>query len=81
MSTDDKLNLDELSLVPMEPDEAAPAASAAPDKPKFLVDTRHSKERRSGTDRRQSIRFEADRRKGDRRAGSKDAWSTKFTDN
>lgn len=79
MSTDDKLNLDELSLVPLEPDEAAPAAAAAPAKPKFLVDTRHGKDRRSGTDRRQSIRFEADRRKGERRAGSADPWS-KFTD-
>lgn len=79
MSTEGKLNLDELSLVPLEPDEAAPAASAAPAKPKFMVDTRHGKDRRSGTDRRQSIRFEADRRKGDRRAGSADPWS-KFTD-
>ncbi|WP_371234419.1 hypothetical protein ACAW63_13980 [Pseudomonas sp. QE6] len=80
MSTDGKLNLDELTLVPMEPTEAAPAEPAAPAKPKFMVDTRHGKDRRSGTDRRQSIRFEADRRKGDRRAGSGDPWS-KFTDN
>ncbi|WP_370601106.1 hypothetical protein [Pseudomonas nitroreducens] len=80
MSTEGKLNLDELSLVPLEPDEAPPSASAAPAKPKFMVDTRHGKDRRSGTDRRQSIRFEVDRRKGDRRAGSGDPWS-KFTDN
>lgn len=75
MSTDDKLNLDELTLIPLEPAEAAPATPA---KPKVQVDTRHGKDRRSGTDRRQSIRFEEDRRKGDRRAGSGDPWS-KFT--
>lgn len=69
----DDLNIDELSLVPLEP--AAPAVTATPAKPKFQVDTRHG-ERRCSADRRQTIRFEDDRRKGDRRGSSvSDPWA------
>jgi len=68
------LNIDELSLVPMEP--ATPPVAAMPAKPKarFQIDTRHG-ERRCSADRRQTIRFEDDRRKGDRRGGGVDPWA------
>ncbi|MFS2125855.1 hypothetical protein [Pseudomonas sp. Pseusp97] len=68
----DDLNSDELSLVPMEP--AAPPVMAMPAKAKFQIDTRHV-ERRCSADRRQTIRFEDDRRKGDRRGGGVDPWA------
>ncbi|MFR0690124.1 hypothetical protein ACLUTX_12060 [Enterobacterales bacterium AE_CKDN230030158-1A_HGKHYDSX7] len=68
----DDLNSDELSLVPMEP--AAPPVAARPGKAKFQIDTRHA-ERRCCADRRQSIRFEDDRRKGDRRGAGVDPWA------
>ncbi len=43
---------------------------------KFHVDTRSGKERRSGLDRRKSLRFEPDRRSGkDRRASPSDPWA------
>ncbi|WP_447751395.1 hypothetical protein [Pseudomonas nicosulfuronedens] len=73
----DDLNIDELSLIPLEQaaQPAAPAMSALPPRPKAQLDTRR-RERRCGTDRRQTIRFEDDRRKGDRR-GSRvdDPWA------
>ncbi|EMV8855514.1 hypothetical protein AADS62_004773 [Escherichia coli] len=69
----DDLNCDELSLVPLEP--AAPPVAAMPPKAKFQIDTRHG-ERRCSADRRQTIRFEDERRKGDRRRGSaNDPWA------
>ncbi|PJI50234.1 MAG: hypothetical protein CTR55_05150 [Pseudomonas sp.] len=73
----DDLNLDELSLVPMEPAKPSPmeAPPAMQAKAKFQIDTRHG-DRRCSADRRQTIRFEDDRRKGDRR-GSRvdDPWA------
>lgn len=82
MNLDDDFNLgdinfedlasDELSLVPME--SAASPAAVTPGKAKFQIDTRHA-ERRCSADRRQSIRFEDDRRKGDRRGGGVDPWA------
>ncbi|MFV3372195.1 hypothetical protein ACNFH5_28835 [Pseudomonas sp. NY15435] len=69
----DDLNSDELSLVPLEP--AATPVAAMPMKAKFQIDTRHG-ERRCSADRRQTIRFEDDRRKGDRRGGGvNDPWA------
>lgn len=61
------LSLDDLALVPLE-EEAAPQAPAA--QPQAVqIDTRKKRERRSGVDRRATIRFEEDRRSGvDRRA-------------
>ncbi|MBD9573857.1 hypothetical protein M2D07_028565 [Pseudomonas sp. BGr12] len=71
----DDLNIDELSLVPMEPTAAPVSAMPAKPKAKFQIDTRHN-ERRCSADRRQSIRFEDDRRKGDRRGSSvSDPWA------
>ncbi|MCP1622217.1 hypothetical protein [Pseudomonas nitroreducens] len=73
----DDLNSDELSLVPLEPaaQPAAPALSAMPPRPKAQLDTRHG-ERRCGSDRRLTIRFEDDRRRGDRRGGRvEDPWA------
>ncbi|MDF3867883.1 hypothetical protein P3W53_25685 [Pseudomonas denitrificans (nom. rej.)] len=71
----DDLNIDELSLVPMAPAAAPLAAKPAKPKAKFQIDTRHS-ERRCSADRRQTIRFEDDRRKGDRRGSSVgDPWA------
>jgi hypothetical protein len=69
----DDLNCDELSLVPLEP--AAPPVAAMPAKAKFQIDTRHG-ERRCSADRRQTIRFEDERRRGDRRGSSvNDPWA------
>ncbi len=71
MSTkDDKLNLDELSLEPIEPEGTSPSQGPA----KFKVDTRSGSDRRKSGERRQTVRFEADRRQGDRRAKGSDPW-------
>lgn len=64
------MKLEDLALEPQDGAEAAPAAK---ERAKFPIETRSGGDRRSGEDRRQSIRFEADRRKGDRRAG-RAAW-------
>ncbi|WP_044874750.1 hypothetical protein [Pseudomonas sp. LFM046] len=71
MSTNDKLNLDELSLEPIEPIKAVPSSGG---KAVFQIDTRSGEDRRKSADRRQSIRFEKDRRQGNRR-GKVDPWS------
>lgn len=71
----DDLTIDELSLVPMESAATPDAVTPARTKTKFQIDTRHT-ERRCSADRRQSIRFEDDRRKGDRRgSGVGDPWA------
>ena len=57
------LTLEDLSLTPLGPD--CPPASK---KAEFRVDTRGTGDRRNNPERRQSIRFEEDRRKGERRA-------------
>lgn len=59
------MKLEELSL---EPQETAAAAPTTKGPAQFKIDTRSGGDRRSGEDRRQSIRFEADRRQGSRRA-------------
>lgn len=59
------MKLEDLSLEPQEPAAPEPETKGPA---KFAIDTRHVTDRRSGSDRRQSIRFEADRRQGDRRA-------------
>lgn len=70
MDINDKLNLDELSLEPLETADATPSG---PGKAKFQIDTRSGGDRRTCPDRRQSIRFEKDRRQGDRRSKG-DPW-------
>lgn len=65
--TNDELRLDELSLEPVEPVEAGPPARSPT---KFQIDTRGGGDRRKSGERRQTIRFEKDRRQGDRRAKS-----------
>ena len=72
MNTDDKLNLDEINLEPIAPAAAAPSSRGTA---VFKIDTRGGGDRRKGTDRRQSIRFEQDRRQVERRAKSSDPWS------
>lgn len=72
MNTDDKPNLDELNLEPIAPTAVAPSSRG---KAVFKIDTRGGGDRRKGTDRRQSIRFEQDRRQADRRGKSNDPWS------
>lgn len=59
------MKLEELSLEPQEPAAAEPTTKGPA---QFKIDTRSGNDRRCGTDRRQSIRFEADRRQGSRRA-------------
>lgn len=66
----DELNLESLSLEPIEPAEATPSSRGPA---KFQIDTRVAGDRRKSDDRRQTIRFEKDRRQGDRRAKS-DPW-------
>jgi len=63
------LSLDDLALVPLEED-AVPQPQAHTAQPHaFKIDTRKKQERRTGVDRRTTIRFEDDRRAGvDRRA-------------
>ena len=65
-----ELSLEELSLEPLEQPTEEPVKAKAP--AQFKIDTRGKSERRSHADRRNSIRFEADRRANkdhDRRAG------------
>jgi len=58
-------SLEELSLEPLEEQSPAPKMPA-----KFQIDTRSKAERRTRPDRRDTIRFQEDRRSGkDRRAG------------
>ncbi|WP_271411499.1 hypothetical protein [Pseudomonas sp. Q1-7] len=71
MNTSDKLNLDELGLEPIDGPGAKPSAQG---KAKFQIDTRGGGDRRKAGERRQSIRFEEDRRKGSRRGKSSDPW-------
>lgn len=63
-----ELSLEDLSLAPLEqPSKPAPKAPAH-----FKIDTRGKNERRTHAERREAIRFEADRRTSkdhDRRAG------------
>ena len=72
MNTDDKPNLDGLSLEPIAPNAAAPSSRG---KAVFKIDTRGGGDRRKGVDRRQTVRFEKDRRQVDRRAKGSDPWS------
>jgi hypothetical protein len=72
METKDSLDLslEELSIEPLEP--CAEAAGKAKAPAHFQIDTRGKTERRTHGDRRNSIRFEQDRRlNDDRRAGPK----------
>lgn len=71
MTPTDKLNLEELSLEPIESTSASPSSKG---KAKFQIDTRGGADRRKAGDRRQSIRFEQDRRQGPRRGKSSDPW-------
>ncbi|WP_242443177.1 hypothetical protein [Pseudomonas sp. LFM046] len=59
------MSLEGLSLQPIEP-AGRPTSASGP--AKFQIDTRSKVDRRKGGDRRQTVRFEEDRRKGDRRA-------------
>lgn len=64
------LSLEALSLEPQEATHDTPVPNKT--KAQFKIDTRGKIERRSHGDRRNSIRFEADRRAcEDRRAGPK----------
>ncbi|MCO6060218.1 hypothetical protein NG726_26615 [Pseudomonas sp. MOB-449] len=71
MNSNDKPNLDELSLEPLESSAAAPSSRG---KAVFQIDTRGGGDRRKAGDRRQTIRFEQDRRQGNRRGESGDPW-------
>lgn len=70
MTTNDKPDL-EFSLEPIEPTGAAPSSRG---KAVFQIDTRDGGDRRTCADRRQTVRFEQDRRKGSRRGKSSDPW-------
>ncbi|MCY1373230.1 hypothetical protein D9M69_604900 [compost metagenome] len=70
MNTDDKPNL-ELSLEPLQPTTGAPTSRG---KAVFKIDTRGGGDRRKSEDRRQTIRFEQDRRQSARRGKSSDPW-------
>lgn len=71
MNTNDKPNLDKLSLKPIDPSEPSPSTRG---KAKFQIETREGGDRRKLADRRESIRFEEDRRQVDRRGKSNDPW-------
>ena len=51
----------------LEPLEGEAPAGPVTGRAKFTANTRDGKDRRQGEDRRQKVRFQADRRKGDRR--------------
>ncbi|MDE3739882.1 MULTISPECIES: hypothetical protein [Pseudomonas] len=71
MKANDELNLESFSLEPME---SAAKAPSSPGRAKFQIDTRGGGDRRKACDRRQTIRFEQDRRQGNRRGKSSDPW-------
>lgn len=71
MNTNEKPNLDKLSLKPIDPSEPTPSARG---KAKFQIETRSGGDRRKMGDRRETIRFEQDRRQRDRRCTSSDPW-------
>lgn len=58
----------------LEPLDGAPSAAPPKARAVFQVDTRAGGDRRKQADRRQTVRFEADRRQGPRRARG-DAWT------
>ncbi|MFC4864863.1 hypothetical protein ACS8MQ_27470 [Pseudomonas sp. MAHUQ-62] len=71
MNTNEKPNLDKLSLKPIDPSEPTPSARG---KAKFQIETRQGGDRRKMGERRESIRFEEDRRQTNRRGKSSDPW-------
>lgn len=71
MNTNDKPNLDKLSMKPIDPSEPTPSTRG---KAKFQIDTRNGSDRRKLGDRRETIRFEEDRRQVNRRGKSSDPW-------
>lgn len=75
MATDDsfELSLEDLSLEPLEPISAAPAPAKQP--AAFKIDTRGKSERRSHADRRNTIRFEEDRRANHDRRADANGWT------
>jgi hypothetical protein len=73
MASDDELSLEDFSLEPLEPLEAASAPAKAP--AVFKIDTRGKRERRSHDERRATIRFEEDRRAHKDRRGDANGWA------
>ncbi|MDH4565720.1 hypothetical protein E8E95_03415 [Pseudomonas sp. BN414] len=69
MNTNDKPNLDKLSMKPIDPSEPSARGKA-----KFQIETRQGGDRRKTGDRRETIRFEEDRRQVNRRGKSSDPW-------
>ncbi|ERI51408.1 hypothetical protein EA796_17710 [Pseudomonas sp. AOB-7] len=68
------LSLEDLALVPLEEDAAPQAQAPAVQAQASKIDTRKKRERRSGVDRRVTIRFEEDRRSGVDRRAQNQAW-------
>ena len=64
----------EFSLEPLEPLGSGGDSTPSKSKSVFRIDTRSGNDRRKSGDRRQTIRFEQDRRQGARRRESHDPW-------